>query len=221
MPERKLTNQYVFTVEGETEKWYLEWLAKQINDCENSKVKVSIVARVQKNPFSFAKNQTSMSIPTVTHLCDYESNEEVHQQIFREMLDNLRKANTIKGRKLKYYLGYSNYTFELWIVLHKVRQFGSLTHRRQYLTPINRIFSEHFENLDEYKREANFKRCLGKLELSDVIFAVQNSKELMQIHIDNGLTPHEYRGVKYYTENPSLTIWEAIEKILKDCGLIS
>lgn len=30
---------------------------------------------------------------------------------------------------------------------------------------------------------------------------------------------HQYKGYKYYKENPSLAIWEAIEKILKDCEL--
>ena len=28
---RKQTKKYYFSVEGETEKWYLEWLQKQIN----------------------------------------------------------------------------------------------------------------------------------------------------------------------------------------------
>ena len=30
----------------------------------------------------------------------------------------------------------------------------------------------------------------------------------------------QYKGYQYYKENPSLTAWEAIEKILKDCELI-
>lgn len=32
---RKQTKKYYFSVEGETEKWYLEWLQKQINDSAN------------------------------------------------------------------------------------------------------------------------------------------------------------------------------------------
>ena len=50
MPERKETKKYTFTVEGETEKWYLDWLAEQINSCEEAKYKVSIVAKVQQSP---------------------------------------------------------------------------------------------------------------------------------------------------------------------------
>lgn len=29
----------------------------------------------------------------------------------------------------------------------------------------------------------------------------------------------QYKGYKYYRENPALSIWESIEKILKDCNL--
>lgn len=32
-------------------------------------------------------------------------------------------------------------------------------------------------------------------------------------------TKHEYKGYYYYKENPSLEIWQAIENILKDCGI--
>ena len=31
--ERKLTKKYHFSVEGETEKWYLDWLKDNINQC--------------------------------------------------------------------------------------------------------------------------------------------------------------------------------------------
>ena len=33
---RKLRKNYYFSVEGETEKWYLKWLENQINNNENS-----------------------------------------------------------------------------------------------------------------------------------------------------------------------------------------
>ena len=33
MSERLETIKYTFTVEGETEQWYLEWLRDQINVC--------------------------------------------------------------------------------------------------------------------------------------------------------------------------------------------
>ncbi|WP_244834431.1 hypothetical protein [Clostridium sp. BJN0001] len=46
------------------------------------------------------------------------------------------------------------------------------------------------------------------------------AKRIMQNNEKNGYTLKQYKGYKYYKENPSLAIWEVIEKILKDCSLI-
>ena len=44
----KLRKNYYFSVEGETEKWYLKWLENQINNNENSLFKVNFTVYVQK-----------------------------------------------------------------------------------------------------------------------------------------------------------------------------
>ena len=49
---------------------------------------------------------------------------------------------------------------------------------------------------------------------------VDRARKIMQRNQDNGYTLYQYKGYQYYKENPSLTAWEAIEKILKDCELI-
>lgn len=120
---------------------------------------------------------------------------------------------------ISYGLGYSNYTFELWIVLHKKKCNGSLTDRTQYLSHINQIFGEKFENLDQYKHENNFKRCLSKLGLDDVRAAIQRAKEIMKMNKDNGKSLIRHGGYEYYEDNPALTMHEAVEKILVECGL--
>lgn len=95
-----------------------------------------------------------------------------------------------------------------------------IAHRKNYLAPLNRAYNEHFENMDEYKHEANFKRCLEKLQLSNVIDAVNRAKTIMKRNQDRGYVLQQYKGYVYYKENPSLAIWEIIEKILKDCCLL-
>lgn len=42
MIRRKSTKKYYFSVEGETEQWYLKWLQDLINNTEESTYKVSI-----------------------------------------------------------------------------------------------------------------------------------------------------------------------------------
>lgn len=50
MANRKLTKKYYFSVEGETEQWYLKWLQDLINVTDEAEYKVSIDCRIQKNP---------------------------------------------------------------------------------------------------------------------------------------------------------------------------
>lgn len=135
MAKMKSTKKYYFTVEGETEQWYLKWLQDRINETESSAYKVSFDCPVQKNP-------------------------------------------------------------------------------------LNRAYAEQFEDMKEYKHEDNFKRCLGKLELSNVIEAVNRANRIMARNEENGYRLLQYKGYKYYKENPSMAIHEIIGKILKDCELI-
>lgn len=219
MAKRKPTKKYYFSVEGETEQWYLKWLQDLINNTEESVCKVSIDCPVKPNPLKHAKSLTVTRKITVYHFFDYEGEEELHVQRFKDALDNMKKAQNL-GKQITYKSGYSNFTFDLWIVLHKANCYGSFSHRKQYLTPINKAYDEHFENMDEFKKEENFKRCLNKLDLSNVIEAIQRAKTIMQRNKDNGYVLQQYKGYRYYKENPSLSAWEAIETILKDCELI-
>ncbi len=155
----------------------------------------------------------------MTHLCDLESKETDHIAIFNKTLASMKEA-TKQGKKIDYFLGYSNFTFELWIILHKTDCNGSFTHRTHYLSPLNKAFQERFLELEQYKREADFNRILSKISLNDVKDAIKRSKFIMQQNHDNGLRPRLYKGFQYYTENPSLTIGESIAKILNDCKLL-
>lgn len=134
-------------------------------------------------------------------------------------MDNMKKAKEL-GKQITYKFGYTNFTFDLWIILHKVDCNSQFSHRRQYIVPINRAFNENFDGMNEYKHEDNFKRILNQLTLMDVINAVNRAKFIMQCNKENGYVLQTYKGYKYYKENPSLAIWEVIEKILKDCELI-
>lgn len=219
MANRKSTKKYYFSVEGETEQWYLKWLQDLINGTEQAAYKVSIDCPVKQNPLKHAKSLVVTKKIEVYHFFDYESDEEIHVKRFTEAMDNMKKAQSI-GKQITYKSGYTNFTFDLWIILHMMNCNTSYSHRKQYVTPINRAFGEKFENMDEFKKEANFKRCLSKLQLSNVIDAINRAKKIMQRNQENGYILHQYKGYRYYKENPSLSAWEAIEKRLKDCELI-
>ena len=96
-----------------------------------------------------------------------------------------------------------------------------LTDRKQYLRYINDTFGEHFDSLSQYKREDNFKKILSGLEIDDVKDAIRRAERIMNKKAeDSGRFLREYKGYTYYLDNPSLTVWESIRRILSDCKLI-
>jgi hypothetical protein len=219
MANMKSTKKYYFTVEGETEQWYLKWLQDRINESTDAAYKVSFDCQVQKNPLKRAKSLVVTSKTEVWHLSDYESDDPIHTKQFIETMDNMKAAKSV-GKQITYKFGYTNLTFDLWIILHRADCNAATTHRKNYITPLNRAYDEHFEDMKEYKHEDNFKRCLGKLSLKNVIDAVNRAKRIMTRNEENGYVLQQYKGYKYYKENPSMAIHEIIAKILMDCELI-
>lgn len=216
---RKENRKYYFSVEGDTEKWYLEKLQNLINEENMSVYKVKFDIKVTGDPIARVKNMNIIAQTEITHIFDYESDEECHRVRFKATIDRMRSAQK-NGKKIKYYLGYSNFTFELWMILHKMECNSSYNNRRQYITCINNAFGEKFADLREYKHRENFNKILNKVSLNDVVQAVNRAKRIMERNRENYPNPVKYQGYTYYRENPSLSIWESIEKILKECNLI-
>ena len=77
MIKRKGVLKYYFSVEGETEKWYLEWLQTQINSTPSSEYNVSFNIQIQKDPLKRAKALPITERVEIWHLSDYESEEEI------------------------------------------------------------------------------------------------------------------------------------------------
>ncbi|MDR1701775.1 MAG: RloB family protein [Sporomusaceae bacterium] len=224
----KENKQFYFSVEGETEWWYLEWLKEKINS--EAQTKVSFVCS-RKTPEKMMKSLRSLDFTKIkiAHIFDYESQEEAHTKNFEKILAQMRIAEREKG--ITYHLGYSNFAFELWIILHKIDFYKTLNNRNAYLKPINENYGEKFAGLSEYKEESNFKRILKKLTLDNVRDAIKRSEYIKQTNIRNGYVRHNCKEVTckegkcrankcYFKENPSLSIGKIIKEIFEDCGLI-
>lgn len=215
---RKETKKYYFSIEGETEKWYLDWLQKTINAIPDSKYNVKFDSKIQKDPLARVKGMTLLDKTEITHVFDKESEDSVHAKQFQETLDRMNDAEQL-GKDINYKLGYSNFTFELWIILHKTDCNRAKTNRKQYLSDLNKAYNEKFEDFKQYKRENNFKRILKELTIEDVIFAVRRAETIMKKNEESGYTPQRYKGYSFYKENPSLSVWEIVDKILKECEI--
>lgn len=216
---RKITRQYYFSVEGQTEKWYLKWLQDSINNSEKSECNVRLNSDVSTEPLSYIKKKANLSKINVVQFFDKESEESNHIKEFMQILDEMRLAER-QGKDIKYKLAYSNFTFELWMILHKADCRSSLSSRNQYLYHINQAYNENFDNLGQYKSEKNFKRLLEKLSLDDVKQAICRAKAIRIRNKEVGYIEQQYKKFTFYKENPSISVDVYIEEVLQDCGLI-
>lgn len=209
---RKSNNEYLFSVEGETEKLYLEWLQDIVNESDPKRT-LTIKVKVNKDPLSYSKRVINVDKP-IYHLCDMEGTDEESCKIFKSMIDELSEA---KKKLPNYRLGYSNFSFELWMLLHKTDLYSSLSSKEQYIRYLKKEY--HLGNnigLSDYKKEKTFKFCLNQLSLSDVKKAIERAEHIMNERENTG-KPIEYKRVKYYSANPSLSIHEVIKQILEEC----
>jgi len=84
----KLSKKFFFSVEGETEMWYFEWLSRSINASSTAKFKVSFDCMIEKDPLSRAKGMSVLGKTEIAHIFDRESEDPVHvQQFYLRSLD--------------------------------------------------------------------------------------------------------------------------------------
>lgn len=218
---RRQNNNYYFSVEGDTEKYYLEHLRTLINNDESRICNVSFKIKITDSPKSFVKGTKTLEKLDFYHITDIESLEEYHINHFKDQLSEMKDVKVeISPRVKSYSLGYTNFTFELWMIFHKKDCFGAFNHRRDYLSEINKAYNKSFERINEFKNERTFKAILDDITLNDVKEAIRRSEVVMSNLERNGYTKKKYKGYKYYEENPSLSLHEIIKKILNDVGLI-
>ena len=215
---KKTNLQYWFTVEGDTEKWYLEHVQKLINSVDGAKNHVVLEPKKCKSPKSFVKNMNALITPRITHLCDIESKSQEHLGNFSNVLSELQFAR--KDKEIQYEIGYSNYTFDLWIILHKQQLMTPLSDRTKYLPYINSAYSKKFNSLSEYKEEDNFKKLLDCIDIDSIKLAIQNAEAIDDYNVKIGAKSKKEYGVKYYIDNPALSIHIFIRQIFEDCGLL-
>lgn len=91
----KLSKPFYFSVEGETEDWYLQWLSKSINVSPQAKFKVSFNRKIEKDPLSRAKGISVLGKTEIFHIFDRESEEPVHVRQFETTLRRMKEAQGI------------------------------------------------------------------------------------------------------------------------------
>ena len=139
--------QYHFLVEGECEERYLRRLQELINERQDIGQKVSFVIKRGMTMTSMVKNLSPWVKTTIVEVMDYEGSSQSDQQTFVHALDDMEKASHLKPG-VKCVLGYSNLTFELWILLHKMDCRRTLDNKKQYLDLLNQAYKSKFAKAD-------------------------------------------------------------------------
>ena len=221
---KKESRQFNISVEGiNCEKMYFEHLAKLINSSDstyNLKVaprKMSPMQYARRNAYKpVAKRKDNKKLPYI-HVQDIEDYySEFHKNKFFGMIDEMREAEREFG--ISYELGYSNYTFELWMLLHVADMDYSIQDRKAYLSPINRWFHRDFADLDEFKQEAAFQEILDEfVTLDSIRHAIRRAEKIVEQNAQGRKASENYRGLTFYHDNPDVSVHEVVRLIFEVC----
>ncbi|MDR0800263.1 MAG: RloB family protein [Endomicrobium sp.] len=123
MLKKKENREFYLLVEGSTERWYFEHIKALVSGSPSAKCKISYKFAIKENPESLVKN-ANIFVGKVFQIFDYEGNDK--DGAFERTLESVKKAKKLKGKNsIDYKIGYSNLSFDLWIILHKKKTYES------------------------------------------------------------------------------------------------
>ncbi len=213
-PQRENKVTLYFGVEGETEKKYLERLAKLLHQAGVRHIKFVItIAQTPKEYFKLLDRQNT-DTQHVYHFLDHEG-DPAH---FKRHLDTISVCKKEYPSAKNYQLAYTNVTFEVWLLLHKtdpknpaqlIKTATKEDKEKIYLPVINKLFKQSFEAMKTGKRD--YDVLCEQITLDDVRNAIAGGKQLVagKEPLTHPALPHGY-----HETNPSLNVHLVVQKIL-------
>ena len=222
---RKESRLFNISVEGiNCEKMYFEHLAKLINSSGRSTYNLKVDPK-KMSPLEYAKRNAykpvdkkkgNERIPYI-HVQDIEDYYDDYQrEKFFGMIDDMRMAE--KQFNISYILGYSNYTFELWMLLHVADMKHAVQNRHSYLTPINKWFHRRYADIDQFKSHDEFQAILDEfVTLDSIKQAIERAKSIVQNNADDGKIKETHKGFTFYRDNPDISVHNVVQMIFEVC----
>lgn len=219
------SRQFHMSVEGANcERLYFEHLAKIINCSDQHKYNLKISPKTM-SPLQYAKRTAykpvdkwrgGKNLPYI-HIQDIEDYYDAEQQQkFYRIIDEMHTAE--RTFNISYCLGYSNYTFELWMLLHVADMTASVANRGAYLRPINQYFKREYHSLAEFKNETEFQHILEEFITLDTIFtAVSRAERIAENNAKQSKKRINYHSVTFYPDNPDVSVHEIVQMIFDVC----
>lgn len=223
---KKESRHFNISVEGiNCEKMYFEHLAKLINSSDRSTYNLKVAPR-KMGPLEYAKRNAYKPVESLKnkalpyiHIQDIENYyDDFQRSKFFGIIDEMREAE--KKFNVSYELGYSNYSFELWMLLHVSDMNYAIHDRESYLKPINEFFHRKFSDLNEFKSHDEFQMILEEfVTLDSVKLAVRRAEKIVQDNNRNKKVKENYRGFAFFHDNPDVTVHEVVRLIFEVCGV--
>lgn len=207
-------------VDGECEKRYFDHLMRLI--CARGDLApVDIRSEITTHPRSFVRDLLRTMDPegeddeTIYCVADVEGDHPHQIRLFERRLADLRDASGMQPG-VRFQLAYSNCDFDLWMILHKLDFYRTVTHKGQYLRPLQDAYGG-IRSLAHYKRRRTFERVLRQIGLADVGAAIRRADTITRHRALEG-PPLKYCGYTFYPKNPSLSVGDLVRKILSGAG---
>ena len=122
------------------------------------------------------------------------------------------------AKKEKVICAYSNFSFGLWIILHKEYETPTVTNSDDYYEKIKRIYN--LQSIEgSIKTEDNFKKVIEQITIEDVKRAIHNAQRLRKNRIENGNVLYREKNGEIHYEQPYVEIDKFIEEILIKCNI--
>lgn len=217
---KKETKSFCVSVEGEVcEKYYFEHLKKLINNSGENKYNIKFTIK------RYTPTQMIKSLPNIydgkvyMHVQDVEDLRKVEYCTnLNNRIAEIKEIN--KKRRMEYKLGYTNYTFELWILLHFQDMLGPVNNRKNYLEHINYALKKEYNSLSMYKKEQEFKELLETyITLESVKKAIKRADKICKENEETNKDKYYYMNFSCYKDNPDLNLHELIKMIFDECGI--
>ena len=221
---KKESRQFNISVEGiNCEKMYFEHLSKLINNSDRSTYNLKIAPKkmspleyAKRNSYKPVERRNGKKLPYI-HIQDIEDYYDDYQRTkFYKMIDEMRAAEKKFG--VIYQLGYSNYTFELWMLLHAADITHAVQNRHSYLPLINSWFHRNYSSIDEFKSEVEFQKILKEyVTLDSIQQAICRAEKIVQNNVTDNKRRETYKGITFFRDNPDVSVHEVVKMVFEVC----
>ncbi len=151
----------------------------------------------------------------------------------RTVQKSIGKSNKLSvfdfdGKKIKYEeaielasenrieLGYTNFCFDLWIILHKEDFFGKVLHQDDYAVEVKRVFG--LPTTANIKRSSNVEKIMEQITLEDIKNAIVRADKIEANNLTTVPNHTPQKHIAYY-DNPDTQVHTALRTIFNKAGI--